>query len=297
MQGQERNVMKNPLDDLLGRYNLTTIDSSWQALREISQEIILLGLWRGKFFEHAAFYGGTALRIIHGLSRYSEDMDFSLLHPDPGFSLHGYFSYIKEELYAWGFNASIEQRTEKTGAINSAFVKMNTRSGFFKLGVPQSIVERISREQNLKVKFEIDIDPPGDFRTESKFLYMPQVFSVQLFDLPSMFSGKLHAAIARAWKTRVKGRDWYDLTWFVGRDITASLAHLQARLVQTGHLDPAHPFGILDARTLLKTRIQSLDIAAAKRDVEPFLTSRDAEQLSVWSRDFFLDLADRVNCG
>jgi hypothetical protein len=126
---------------------------------------------------------------------------------------------------------------------------------------------------------------------------MPQVFSVQLFDLPSIFSGKLHAAIARAWKTRVKGRDWYDLTWFVGRDITASLAHLQARLVQTGHLDPAHPFGILDARTLLKTRIQSLDIAAAKRDVEPFLTSRDAEQLSVWSRDFFLDLADRVNCG
>lgn len=287
--------MRSPLDDLLGRYNLTTMDDSRQALREIVQEIVLLGLWRGKFYEHAAFYGGTALRIMHGLPRYSEDMDFSLIRPNPDFVLQAYFSYVEEELRAYGFEVSIEQRSEKkTGAIDSAFVKMNTRTGFFKLGVPGSIVVRVAREQVLKVKFEVDIDPPDNFRTESKYLYMPQAFSVGLFDLPSMFAGKLHAAIARAWKTRVKGRDWYDLVWFAGKDVSVSLPHLRSRLIQTGHVHQKDSFDDKQARELLTRRIESLDIEAAKNDVRPFLTGRDNGQLDVWSNDFFLDLATRV---
>jgi hypothetical protein len=287
--------MKTLLDDLLSRYPLTTVDESWQALREIVQEIALLGLWRGKFFEYAAFYGGTAIRIIHGLPRYSEDMDFSLMVPRPDFMLRPYFTYVENELRAYGFDATVVQRPDgKASPIESAFVKINTRKGFLSLGVPRSIVERLSREQMLKVKFEIDVDPPGDFQTETKYLYIPQTFSVLLFDLPSLFAGKLHAAIARAWKTRVKGRDWYDLTWFVGKEVVVSLTHLRARLVQTGHLDHQDTLSIHDARELLNKRIHSLDIEAARKDVRPFLKLKDTGQLDVWSKDFFLDLAARV---
>jgi hypothetical protein len=288
--------VKTPLDGLLARYRLDRVDGSWQALREIVQEIVLLGLWRGKFFEHAAFYGGTAARIIHGLPRYSEDMDFSLLRLDQGFKLPVYFSYVEAELRSYGFEVEVVQRKEiKTSAIESAFVKMNTRTGFLNLGVPRSMVERLSREQVLKIKVEIDIDPPGGFQTESKYLYSPQAFSVRLFDQPSMFAGKLHAAIARAWKTRVKGRDWYDLIWFVGRDVPVSLAHLKSRLIQTGHLNQQEVFTIKEARELLRKRIGSLDINAAQKDVRPFLVKNDAEQLAIWSKDFFLDLVDRIN--
>lgn len=289
-------MTKNPLDDLLSRYRLTTDDDAWQALREIIQEIVLLGLWRGKFFEHAAFYGGTATRIFHGLPRFSEDMDFSLLVPDAKYSLSPYVTYIEEELRAYGFDVAIVLKSQNAdSAIESAFVKMNTRKGFFKLGVPQSVIERLSREQVMKVKFEIDTDPPDDFNTETKYLYIPQAFSVRLFDLQSMFAGKLHAAIARGWKNRVKGRDWFDLVWFFGRNINASLAHLRARLIQTGHLGTQNDFSEKDGRELLKNRIQSLDIDSAKKDVEPFLILEDRRQLDVWSRDFFLDMADKVN--
>jgi hypothetical protein len=287
--------VKTLLDDLLSRYRFTTPNESLQALREIIQEIALVGFWRGKFFEHAAFYGGSALRIVHGLPRYSEDMDFSLMVPSPGFKVSPYFAYVEKELRAFGFDVSIVQRPQNAeSAIEGAFVKMNTREGFLTLGVPRPLVERLAREQVLKIKLETDIDPPDDFRTETKYLYVPQAFSVRLFDLPSQFAGKLHAAIARKWKTRVKGRDWFDLVWFVGKGVSASLAHLKARLVQTGHLARQDLLGVNEAREILSGRIITLDIDAAKRDVGPFLRPQDAAQLDIWSKDFFLDLAHRI---
>jgi Nucleotidyl transferase AbiEii toxin, Type IV TA system len=290
--------VKFPLDDLLSRFRLNTVDNALQALREIIQEIALLGLWRGKFFEHAAFYGGTAMRIIHGLPRFSEDMDFSLLLPNLNFKLKPYIPYLEEELHAFGLDVSIVQKIGSAdSAIESVFAKINTRTGFLKLGGPPTLVERLSREQIIKVKFEIDIDPPKNFLTETRFLYTPQAFSVRLFDLPSMFAGKLHAAITRTWKTRVKGRDWFDVVWFVGKDVSASLAHFKARLIQTGQLDGQDSFTEKEARELLSRRIESLDIEAAKRDVRPFLTLKDADQLNIWSKDFFLDLAARVKFG
>jgi hypothetical protein len=287
--------MKSPLDELLARYHPTTIDESWQALREIAQEIILLGLWRGKFFEHAAFYGGTALRIFYGLPRYSEDLDFSLLAPNQDFRLSSYFAPVENEIRAFGFDVSVEERHRtRTSPVESASVKLNTRTSFLSMGVPSSVVERMSREQVLKVKFEIDIDPPIGFGTETRFIYAPQAYSVRLFDLPSIFAGKLSAAIARAWKSRVKGRDWFDLTWFVGKGAPASLAHLRERLVQTGHVRPGDSFGADQARRLLQKRIESLDVESAKHDVKPFLATKESDQLDIWSKEFFLDLAERV---
>ncbi len=285
--------MKTPLDGLLSRYSLETFDQYWQALREIAQELTLLSLWRGKFFEHAAFYGGTALRIVHGLQRFSEDLDFSLLSPNPTFKPDDYFPYLQDELRAFGFEVSVEQKPNALDSqIQSASVKLNTRINLLQLGAPQAIIERLSREQVLKIKFEVDIDPPSGFNTEVKFFYLPQAFSVRLFDIPSMFAGKLHAIIARSWKKRVKGRDLYDLVWFVGHNHPALLEHLRARLLQTGHIEATDAFNLKNAQELLRTRFQDIDFKAAKEDVRPFL--RNISEIDIWCMDFFVDMVSRI---
>lgn len=285
--------MKSPLDNLLAKYTLESADACWQALREITQEIALLGLWRGKFFEHAAFYGGTALRIVHGLPRFSEDLDFSLLNPDQLFRLTPYLHYLQEELQAFGFEVSIDDRSDRNAsAIESAFAKGSTRKSFLIMGVSESLIECIAREQQLKIKFEIDTDPPPDFGTEAKFLYLPQPFSVRIFDTPSLFAGKLHAVLARNWKNRVKGRDWYDMVWFVTKGTSASLAHLKARLIQTAHLSTEAVFGQDQAREMLQARIESVNLDAARRDVIPFLKS--SRELDIWSKEFFHDVVSRI---
>ncbi len=285
--------MKSPVEDLLAGYDLSTEEDAWQALREVIQHIVLLGLWRGKFFEHAAFYGGTALRMLHGLPRFSEDLDFSLLAPGGTFGLDPYLGHVQAELNAFGFDVEVRRRLKsRHSTLDSAFVKTNTRMGFLVLGVTEATTARVARERALKVKFEVDTDPPGSFDTRADYLYLPQPFTVRSFDLPSMFAGKLHAVLARSWGVRVKGRDWYDLLWFIGRNIAASLQHLRARLVQTGHVSQDDPFDAARAHTMLRRRVMSLDIDAARRDVRPFV--RDARELDAWSRELFLDAVDRL---
>lgn len=285
--------MNTPLDDLLGRYNLSSVEDARLALRETAQRIALLGLWRGKFFEHAAFYGGTAFRIIHNSPRFSEDMDFSLLAPVADFSLQRYVGFLETELAAFGFEVKFEPR-ERYGdsRIDGAFLKMNTRQGLMSLGVPDSVVARNERNRLLKIKVEVDTDPPPGFGTQTSFVSVPQAFAVRSYDLPSMFAGKVHAALARAWQGRVKGRDWFDLVWLVGRGVAVSMQHLRARLVQTGQLRADEVFGPEQARERLRSRIQSLDFTAARQDVEPFI--KDTAQLEVWGPELFLDVVGRM---
>jgi hypothetical protein len=285
--------MNSPLESLLARYKIVTTEDPLRALRETAQRIALLGLWRGKMFEHAAFYGGTALRLVHGLPRFSEDLDFSLLTPTPEFSLSRYLTHLQRELAAFGFEVTVaqRQRNEESG-VEGAFLKMNTRLGFIALGIPDTVVARTHRDSVLKIKFEVDTDPPPGAATRTDYLYAPQPFTIRTYDLPSMFAGKLHAAIARAWGTRVKGRDWFDLIWFVGREIPVNTKHLQARLVQTGHLPSDQQFGAEQARDLLRSRIRSLDFESARSDVSPFVD--DKRSLELWGQELFTDVATKI---
>ena len=118
--------MKSMLDQMLQSYETASTEDRENALREIAQEVILCGLSRAGFFEKAAFYGGTALRIFYGLDRFSEDMDFSLKEPDASFEFEQYLPLVEKECAAWGFrfNASIKQK-EADSAIKSAFLKGN----------------------------------------------------------------------------------------------------------------------------------------------------------------------------
>lgn len=285
--------MNEAILNMLKKYSCVSQQDYKNALKEIIQEVALLGLWRAKFFEKAAFYGGTSLRILHGLNRFSEDLDFSLLHPEPSFSLIPYERAIKTELESFGFDVTI-QTVEKTqqSAIESAFLKANTLENFLRIGVPPKERKKCHFDESIKIKLECDRDPPVNFSTEARFLLQPIPFSVVTYTPSDLFAGKLHALLFRSWKNRVKGRDWYDFIWFVSQGIPVHLKHLEERMKQTGHLENDSKLTFNGFQKFLLDKIDQLDVEQAKKDILPFI--RDPNQLSVWSRDFFRAVANQV---
>jgi hypothetical protein len=284
--------MNKALEDMLRPYNPITPLDWLQAVREIVQEVALLGFWRSGFFEHAAFYGGTALRVFHGLNRFSEDLDFSLLSKDDEARLEAALVSLQTELAAWGFSFDTEPRSsgESTG-IESAFLKGNTRINLLNIGVPEELSRHFPPQQKITIKLELDTSPPPLALTEVKTHLLPTPFQVRLYDLPSLFAGKLHALLFRGWKNRVKGRDFYDFVWFISRSVPVNLPHLEARIRQSG--DPL--IGNLDlagVRSLLNQRFGTVDIPAASDEVRPYL--RDARETALWSEPFFKDLVPRL---
>jgi len=285
--------MNEAVRQILAAYEIRSVGDSLRALREVMQEIALLGLWRSKFFENAAFYGGTALRVLYGLDRFSEDLDFSLLEKRKNFDLADYSEALKRELASFGFAVEIESRPKPaSAAIQSTFLKADTRTQMITVEFDKGLVQKVPRNQVLKIKLEIDVDPPPGFATEVRYLLRPVPFSVRTFSLPDLFAGKMHAVLCRGWKSRVKGRDWYDLVWFVAYHPELHLAHLEQRMRQTGHWTESAPLTVEDLRDLVSKRIEKVDIDQIRHEVEPFV--KDAAALAIWSKEFFLDVASRI---
>jgi predicted nucleotidyltransferase component of viral defense system len=285
--------MHSAIEWMLKKYHCHNVTDYCNALKEIIQEITLLGLWRSKFFEKSAFYGGTALRILYGLDRFSEDIDFSLLKPDLNFKMEKYNEAVHAELQAFGFQTEITTR-EKTidSNIQSAFIKADTKIQLLSILAPTEITRSLHGKQRIKIKMEIDINPPQEFQTEVKTLLQPIPFSVNTYQMPDLFAGKIHALLCRSWKSLVKGRDWYDFIWYIGRKIPIRSAHLQARLVQSGHWPHEKPLELQDIMHLICEKIQTLNIEQAKKDVVLFL--RDPASIESWSQEFFLALVQRI---
>lgn len=285
--------MHDAIRSMLDRYDLHTRDDYTNALREIIQEIALLGLWRSKFFEHSAFYGGTALRVVYGLERYSEDLDFSLLKPDDRFSLGAYANSLQREINSFGFQIEFEQRHKSQQTpIESAFLKTNTYKQLIIIEASEDLLRDLHPLKNLKIKIEVDTDPPGGFETETRYILQPFPFSVRIFSLPDLFAGKLHALLCRHWKSRVKGRDWYDLAWYVSKHPEFRLAHLEARMRQSGNYNEEGHLSVEKLRELLQDAVDTLDVVNARKEVSPFV--RDRRTLDVWSTEFFADVVQRV---
>jgi len=277
------------LTSLIGQYQPQSSREYQNAVREIVQEIALLGLWRTPFYEHAAFYGGSALRIFHGLQRFSEDLDFSLLQHEPGFSLKPYLGAVADELTAWGFEFRAEVVEKSTPTpIESAFLKGSTVINLLQIGVPPEIAARLPKGQLLRIKLEIDTDPPLGAMTETLTRLVPTPHQVRVYDLPSLFAGKLHAVLCRNWQSRVKGRDFYDLVWYVGCRIPVNLAHLEARMRQSGAWSRETSLDAPTLRDCLTERFAGVRFDQAKEDIEPFL--KDPREVSLWSPGFFRDL-------
>ncbi|MDD8025445.1 MAG: nucleotidyl transferase AbiEii/AbiGii toxin family protein [Acidobacteriota bacterium] len=285
--------MNEAIRQMLAAYEIRSLEDSLHALREIMQEIALLGLWRSKFFEKAAFYGGTALRVLYGLDRFSEDLDFSLLAKTADFDLTDYGEALKRELASFGFAVVLESRAKPAGAaIQSAFLKADTRTEMITVEFDKDLIQSVPKNQVLKIKLEVDTDPPSGFTTETRFHLRPVPFAVRAFSLSDLFAGKMHAVLCRQWKSRAKGRDWYDLVWFAAYHPELRLAHLEQRMRQTGHWAETTLLTAGDLRDLITRRIDSVDIDQIRREVEPFV--KDPASLVLWSKEFFLDVASRI---
>ena len=253
--------MNDALKKMLSAYDLSTVASVTDALREVIQEIALLGLSRSSFFARAGFYGGTALRIFYGFDRYSEDMDFSLLRPDESFSLDEYEPFVIKELEAFGFEVVFEKRKKRWEThIESAFLKADTKTQFLAVESPQALADLLPKGQKIRIKIEVDTDPPPGFATETKYHLRPIPFPLRLYALPDLFAGKMHALLCRDWKGRVKGRDWYDFVWYVSRRTPLHLAHLEKRMMQSGHKTWDGPLTAKIFHDLLRKRIETLDV-------------------------------------
>ncbi len=263
-----------------------------QALREIMQEIALAGLQRGGFFAKAAFYGGTALRILHGLPRFSEDLDFSLLAPDPQFELGGYLEAVVEEFNALGVKVTLEEKRKlRKSAIDSAFLKADTT---WKELVIQDILpqQRVRFSGQLKIKLEVDTDPPLGFETEEKLLLNPYSFYVKTYTLPDLFAGKMHALLFRKWQKRVKGRDWFDFEWYVRKAVPLNLEHLTARARNSGDWTASTAISVRQFHELLEARIDSVSFPAIKDDITRFIP--DPQTVEIWNSKYFNDLAEKI---
>lgn len=264
-----------------------------RALREVLQEAALAGLWRRGFFDKAAFYGGTALRLFHGLDRFSEDLDFTLLESDESWRLADRLAGLREELEAFGFAVAIEPKHE--GGIDSAFIKANTKMHLLRIEAPERVAGTAAGNRLIKIKIETDTDPPAGIRSERRTLLEPFPVSVRVVDRPCLFAGKLHACLCRSWKTRVKGRDWYDFLFFIARGVRPDLPHLAARLRQSGHWTEERAPAAAELGRLLAERIEAIDWRQAREDVEPFV--RDLRALESWGPELFTEAAGRIDWG
>jgi len=285
--------MDEAVTRMMSRYKCHRLEDYVRALREILQEIALLGLWRSKFFEKGAFYGGTALRILYGLSRFSEDLDFSLLKPLSDFDLSRYSKALQTEMRSFGFEIMVGSKEKQTmRAVQSAFLKANTLQQLLIIEAEKEIVRGLPKGQVLKIKVEVDTDPPTGFTTEVKYLLHPIPFSVRSYVLSDLFAGKMHAILCRRWKNRVKGRDWYDFVWFVSNYPELHLSHLEKRMIQTGDWKQSESLTEERFNSQLRETIEAVDLKRARVEVEPFVNNLDT--LAVWSKEFFLDISRRI---
>lgn len=249
------------------------------AAQEVMQQIALAGLYRGGFFNYAAFYGGTCLRLFHRLPRFSEDMDFSLIEKRGDIHLENYFPSIIKEFQMAGLDVTIAIKEKKSfDRVESAFLKENTEVYEIKFQTKKTV----------KVKLELDTDPPLQFETEQKLLLKPYSFMTRCFTLPDLFAGKMHALVYRAWQRRIKGRDWYDFEWYVRNGIPLDFNHLRVRIKEFSG-EEVDKEGFIQS---LRERLGTADINLVKSDVLDFIS--DPHELDIWSNDYFLQLADMI---
>lgn len=275
------------IKEWLDAYKPANKEAATAALREIMQQVALAGLSRAAFYEKAAFYGGTALRIFYGLDRFSEDLDFSLLADDPRFSFAPYLSAIITEFKSQGMDVSVREKEKRVPThVQSAFLKSET---IWKELVLDAIVPGQGLQQTaaIQIKIEVDKHPPLGFHTEEKLLTQPYSFYVKCFALPYLFAGKMHALLFRKWQNNVKGRDWYDMEWYIRKGVRMNLSHFLQRAINSGDWNK-NTITSEEFRALLSSKIDIVNMGRVREDVIRFIPNRD--KISIWSPQYFHDL-------
>jgi len=281
------------IQQMINKYNPKTLEDKKNAIKEVLQEVVLAGLSKTDFFTHAAFYGGTALRIFYGMDRFSEDLDFSLLVADDAFDMSKYFKPICDVVNSLGLNFEVSKKDKTFNSnIDSAFIKGNTKETLITIYPSSSDSQLIIHNEKIIIKFEVDVNPPLYANTEIKFRLLPFPYQVRVYDESSLFAGKIHAVIARSWKNHIKGRDLYDYVYYLSLEIHVNLKHLEARLKQTKTIDENIRLTRDLLIDILAKRFDQIDYDLAKSDVRPFIKNQPA--LELWSRDFFRSITNGI---
>ena len=286
--------MNNIIEQMLESYEIKNTNDEINALKEIIQELVLSGLSRSGFFDEAAFYGGTALRIFYKLARFSEDLDFALITPNKDFDLSKYFRYIAKELKAYGLNLKIstKQKHSETN-ISSAFLKGDTLEHILKFFPNDENHIYDQNLKNIKIKFEVDINPPKGATYEMQYKLLPSPHQVRLYDKSSLLAGKIHAILCRNWKNRTKGRDLYDYVFFLANNVNVNIELVKNKLIDSKYINKDEAFNIDVLKTLLIKKFKEIDYNEAKEDVIPFI--KDVNNLELWNSDFFIKITERLN--
>jgi predicted nucleotidyltransferase component of viral defense system len=282
------------IDQMLKKYKTYSVEDKKHAIKEIIQEIVLSGLSRSNFFKEAAFYGGTALRIFYNLDRFSEDLDFTLMVSNLDYDFGPYLSFVRNEVESLGLDFRIEEKIKsKNTNIKSAFLKGNTRE-IFLVFYPNDNHDLaiLHADEKIKVKFEIDTNPPEYVKTEYKFRLLPYPYQVRVYDLPSMFAGKIDAVLSRNWGQRLKGRDFYDYVYFLSMEVPVNKKHLKSRLVQSDYIDSDFELTKESLISLLHQRFDEIDFEEAIKDVAPFISN--LSKLDLWGKEFFQEITKNI---
>jgi len=276
------------IQERLAGYHCQSTLEEEQALREITQEIALAALGRTDFFQKAAFQGGTCLRIFHAMNRFSEDLDFALQSPDASFGLKSYLEALGKELSAYGYDLQMSDRSKTAQAVRMAFVKDDSLGNLLQLNYKPTA----GPLRKLRVKVEVDTHPPAGATFETKYLDFPFPSAVCLFDLPSLFAGKIHALLCREY---LKGRDWYDFIWYTARRTPINYELLSSALGQLGPWQgrqvPANRRWCVEH---LRAKIEATDWRQARDDVQRFVKPHELPSLDLWGRELFLAQCEKL---
>ena len=250
-------------------------------LKETMQHYILASLSKHGLFSEAIFHGGTCLRIVNGLARFSEDLDFLLKEPDEDFKWQKYLDRVQKDCVGEGIEFESVDRDSCQTAVRKAFLKTDSVGSLLTFRLPFGR----HKMRKIRIKLEIDTNPPTGSSIETAYLMFPRPEPLTIQTLESGFALKLHALLCR---TYVKGRDWYDFLWYVARMTQPDIHLLGNALFQQGRwagnsLDVTYAW--LD--TELSKKIDSIDWDSARSDVERFIVHSEQNSLRNWEKGMF----------
>lgn len=267
------------IDQLLQIAQAASLETRRNLAREYLQCYLLRLLQDRADQRGLAFCGGTALRLLHGLQRFSEDLDFTAIQRTQPDAIRPYFESIATGCRQAGYRLRVKLRTDRTVA--NAMFRFE--------GLPAALDLTGDARLALSIRLEVDSAPPAGAGVETTLIQRFFPIALVHHDLPSLFAGKLHALLARPWS---KGRDWYDLVWYAGRHPQVRLSHLEARLRQSGDYGDAALLRLDRLKEWLRQAVEGLDIEQARTEAGRFV--RDRRSLDIWSQEFFYQVVERI---
>lgn len=282
--------MNSILKDVIRDYDLKQ-DNEINIAKEIMQKICLSALSRTDFFTKIAFRGDTCLRLFYGLDRFSEDLDFTFIKSNNNFDFPSYFNIINNEFTSLGIEVNIVQKKKTNQSeVLDAYVS-TPASAFFKALFGESKIKSFNKSELLKVKIEVDTKLLNSQVITHKSILTPYPCNITLFDLPTIFAGKIHACLLRNWKHRVKGRDFYDYVYLLSHHLKPNMEFLKEKLINSGVIKAKDEFTIEQLKSMLYEKFKQVDFQLAKDDVIEFIN--DKRKIEIWSSEFFCDVSEQ----